>query len=129
MNKFWNVNWTKYNSKKTVVDWIKFDSQLESRFYVRLLANVNVLELQTRFVLQDKFKTKEWKSIRAIEYVCDFKIEVNWDIYYVDSKWREDSVFKLKHKLWLHRYWDENILLVCKSIKDLCLKLWIDYIK
>ena len=125
MNKFKNANWTKYNSKKTIIDWIKFDSQLESRFYVFLrdCPDITLIERQTSFILQDKFKTKEWETIRAIVYKCDFYIEYEWDRYYVDSKWNQDAVFKIKHKMWLHRYGQENILLVCKSIKELCKRI------
>ena len=112
-------NWTKYNATKTIIDWIKFDSKLESRFYKYFKENnINILELQPAFLLQDKFRY-DWKAVRAIKYIADFKIEVNGDIYYIDSKWMEDSVFKIKHKLWKKRYWDDNILLVCKSIKQL----------
>ena len=122
MNKFKNKNWTKYNSKKTVIDWIKFDSKLESTFYEFFKDNpdIKLIERQTSFILQDKFRTKEWEAIRAIIYKCDFYIEYEWDRYYVDSKWNQDAVFKIKHKMWLHRYGQENILLVCKSIKELC---------
>ena len=40
-------------------------------------------------------------------------------MYYIDSKWFEEPVFKLKKKLWQKRYWGDNILLVVKSIKQL----------
>jgi hypothetical protein len=129
MNKFNNRNGTKYNSKKTIIDWIKFDSQLEWKFYSFLNnhKDITLLERQTPFILMDKFRTKEWEAIRAIIYKCDFYIEYQWDKYYIDSKWNQDSVFKIKHKLWLRRYWEDNILIVCKSIKELCTRLWINY--
>ncbi len=114
--------WTnhKYWAIKVEIDWIKFDSKLESRFYVYLRDNtdIEILELQPRFLLQDKFRYNG-KSIRKIEYVADFKIRVNWKEYIVDSKWMQDSVFKLKYKLWLKAYGEDNILLVAKSIKQL----------
>lgn len=128
MNKFNNKNWTKYNSKKTVKDWIKFDSWLEASFYkfLKEVPWLTILDRQTKFVLQDKFRTKEWEAIREITYKCDFYIEYQWDKYYIDSKGNKDSVFKIKYKMWLHRYWDENILLVLKTIKELCKVLWIE---
>lgn len=130
MNKFNNTNWTKYNSKKTVIDWIRFDSWLESKFYEWIMkqADITLLERQTKFVLQNKFRTKEWEAIREIAYKCDFYIEYQWDKYYIDSKGNKDSVFKIKYKMWLHRYWDENILIVCKTIKELCEIIWKEYI-
>ena len=128
MNKFNNKNWTKFNSKKTTKDWIKFDSWLEASFYkfLKEVPWLTILDRQTKFVLQDKFRTKEWEAIREIAYKCDFYIEYQWDKYYIDSKWNKDSVFKIKYKMWLHRYWDENILLVLKTIKELCKVLWIE---
>lgn len=126
---FWS-NGSKYNAKITEVDWIKFHSWLESRFYIWLRDNeywIQILDRQTKFVLQEKFRTKEWEAIREIYYKCDFYIEYQWDKYYLDSKWNSDAVFKLKHKIWLKKYWDENILLICKSIKQLCEMIWIEY--
>ena len=119
----------KYNAKKTEIDWITFHSWLESRFYIWLRDNtywIKLLWRQNKFVLQDKFRTKEWEAIREIAYKCDFYIEYQWDKYYIDSKGNKDSVFKIKYKMWLHRYWDENILLVLKTIKELCKVLWIE---
>jgi len=128
MNKFNNLNWTKYNSKKTEVDWINFDSKLESKFYIfiRDHKDITLLERQTSFILQDWFRTKEWEAIRAMVYKCDFYIEYEWDRYYIDSKWNQDAIFKLKHKIWKKRYGWENILIVCKTIKELVKILWIE---
>ncbi len=130
MNKFNNQNWTKYNSKKTIIDWITFDSQLEWRFYKFIISNPDIilLDRQTKFILQDKFRHDK-VAIREIAYKCDFYIEYEWDRYYVDSKWNQDSLFKLKHKMWLKRYWQENILIVCKTIKELCQIIWKEYSK
>lgn len=109
----------KYGAKKTEIDWIKFASQLEARFYKYFRDNnIEILELQPIFVLQEKF-IYDGKTIREIKYIPDFKIEYNWDIYYVDSKGMSEPVFKLKHKLWLRKYGGENMLIIAKSIKDL----------
>ena len=113
-------NWEKYNAQKTIIDWIKFASKLESRFYEYLKKHkdIKILELQPKYLLQPKF-TYNWKTIRELNYVADFKIEVFWDIYILDSKWFETADFKIKKKLWLFKYWNENTLLICKSIKEL----------
>lgn len=109
----------KYWAVKTEVDWVKFASKLEARFYKYLRdSDIEILELQPPFVLQEKFRY-EGKAIREIKYIPDFKIKYEGDVYYVDSKWMSDAVFKLKHKLWLRKYGYENILIVAKSIKDL----------
>jgi len=108
----------KYWAKKTVIDWIKFDSKLEARFYKYFKDhNIEILELQPTFILQDKFRY-EGKMIRAIKYIADFKINYNWDIYIVDAKWMSTPVFEIKKKMWIRKYWDENILLIVKSFRD-----------
>lgn len=109
----------KYWAKKTEIDWIKFDSQAEARIYKYMkYSDINIIELQPEFLLQESFKYNN-KSIRAIKYIADFKIEYKWDIYYLDVKWMETPVYKLKYKLWLKRYSHESTLITVKSIKDL----------
>lgn len=118
---------TKYKSVRTEIDWIKFSSKLESRFYQWIISQpkITLIELQPKFILQDKFRTKDWEAIRAITYIADFYIEYEWDKYYIDSKGNKDSVFKIKQKMWQKRYGQDNILLVCKSIKELMSAIWI----
>lgn len=109
----------KYRAKKTEIDGIKFSSLLESRFYNWFKANnIEIIELQPRYELQSWFRY-QGKAIRKIEYVADFKIEYEGDIFVVDAKGMSVPVFALKYKLWLKRYWDENTLIIAKSIKDL----------
>lgn len=114
----------KYKSVKIEVNWVKFSSKLESRFYQYFLENgIEILELQPRFLLQDKFQLNSGEKIRAIEYVADFKIKLNGDTFYVDSKGFETTDFKLKLKLWKKRYGNDHYLIIAKSIKDLQSKL------
>lgn len=109
----------KYRAKKTEIDWIKFSSLLESRFYNWFKANnIEIIELQPRYELQSWFRY-EGKAIRKIEYVADFKIEYEGDIFIVDAKWLELDIFKLKIKIWKKLYWEKYNLIVAKSIKDL----------
>lgn len=66
----------KYRNKKVIVDGEEFDSKKEGNRYkeLRLLeraGEISNLELQPRFLLQDKFK-KNGKTYRKIEYVADF---------------------------------------------------------
>lgn len=109
----------KYNAIKTVVDGIKFDSKIESRFYTYFQEKwIKILELQPTFLLQDSFKL-DGKTIRKIEYIADFLIEYQWDRIYIDVKGMKTPVFALKLKMWQKRYGQENILLIVKSFKDL----------
>ena len=77
----------KYRNQKVKVDGVSFDSKLEAKRYMelRLLERADKiinLELQPRFLLQDKFK----ESMRDI--VEDTRTDV----------------FKLKLKLFLYKY-------------------------
>lgn len=101
---------SKYNSIKTKVDGIKFDSKKEAERYqeLKLLERAGIikeLELQPRFLLQDKFKLGG-TTHRKIEYVADFKY---WDkekkVYIVeDVKGVKTDVYKLKKKIFLKKY-------------------------
>jgi len=122
---FLRKKWSKYNSNKTIIDWISFMSKLESKFYefLRDHEDIKILELQPKFVLQEWFRYN-WKSIQPIKYIADFLIEINWDKFYIDSKWMEDAQFKMKHKMWLYKYRHDNTLIVAKNIKDLISKIF-----
>lgn len=79
---------------------------------------ISILEFHPRFLLQDKYRTKDGRNIKAIEYVSDFRIDVGGDVYLVDAKGRETTDFKLKRKIFEKRYQDE-VLLVLKTTKEL----------
>jgi len=112
-------NMHKYNSKTTIIDGIKFTSLLEARFYSYFKdKGITILELQPRFLLQDKF-TVRGENIRKIEYVADFRILHEWDEYIVDAKGMKLPVFDLKLKLWKKKYGHENSIIIAKSIKEL----------
>lgn len=100
----------KYNAIKTVVDGIKFDSRKEAARYqelkiLRRAGEIRDLELQPRFLLQDKFKL-DGVTHRKIEYVADFKYwdnkEKKWIIE--DVKGVRTQVYLIKKKLFLKRY-------------------------
>lgn len=101
---------SKYNAIKTLVDGIKFDSRKEAKRYqeLKLLERagaIKELELQPRFLLQDKF-TLDGVTHRKIEYVADFKF---WDSgrrswIVEDVKGIKTEVYKLKKKLFLKKY-------------------------
>lgn len=100
----------KYNAKKTVVDGIEFDSIREADRYCELkllekAKEIRNLELQPRFLLQDKFKDKMGTTHRKIEYVADFMYIDKDDKKIVeDVKGVMTGVYKLKKKLFLNLY-------------------------
>lgn len=102
--------YSKYNAKKKVVDGHTFDSKREAERYCELklfvrAGEIRDLELQPRFLLQDKFVDKQGNKHRKIEYVADF--------LYIDKQGRnvvEDvkgvltDVYKIKKKIFLKKY-------------------------
>ena len=113
---------TKYNSKKIIIDDIKFMSKLEANCYVFLKPLFPSLELQPKYLLQSKF-TRSGKAMREINYIADFKFNLNGYSIVIDSKGMETEVFKIKRKLLLYKYPEINFYTV-KSLK--ALKVLID---
>lgn len=102
--------YSKYNAKKTVVDDIEFDSMKEAERYreLKLLEKgkeIRNLVLQPRFLLQEKFKDKQGKTHRKIEYVADFLyIDKDDKAIVEDVKGMITAVYKLKKKMFLNLY-------------------------
>ena len=106
----------KYRNKKVIVDGKEFDSNKEGNRYkeLRLLeraGEISNLELQPRFLLQDKFK-KNGKTYRKIEYVADFKYIENGKTIVEDVKGMQTDVFKIKHKIFEKVYPDLELKII-----------------
>ena len=107
------MSYNKYNNKKTIVDGIKFDSEMESHYYIYLkhlkeIGEVVDFVLQPTYLLQEGFDLNG-KRIRPITYRADFKV-----IYkdgheeVIDVKGKLTEEFKIKRKMLLYRYRDIN---------------------
>ena len=107
------MSYNKYKNKKTTIDGFKFDSEMESHYYIYLkhlkeIGEVVEFELQPTFLLQEGFNLNG-KRIRAITYKADFKV-----IYkdgheeVIDVKGKLTEEFKIKRKMLLYRYRDIN---------------------
>ena len=107
------MSYNKYNNKKTIVDGIKFDSEMESHYYIYLkhlkeIGEVVDFILQPTYLLQEGFDLNS-KRIRPITYKADFKV-----IYkdgheeVIDVKGKLTEEFKIKRKMLLYRYRDIN---------------------
>ena len=107
------MDYNKYNNKKTIVDGIKFDSEMESHYYIYLkqlkeIGEVVDFVLQPTYLLQEGFNLNG-KRIRPITYKADFKV-----IYKdgheeeIDVKGKLKEEFKIKRKMLLYRYRDIN---------------------
>ena len=107
------MGYNKYKNKKTMVDGIKFDSEMESHYYIYLkqlkeIGEVVDFVLQPAYLLQEGFDLNG-KRIRPITYKADFKV-----IYkdgheeVIDVKGKLTEEFKIKRKMLLYRYKDIN---------------------
>ena len=107
------MSYNKYKNKKTIVDGIKFDSEMESHYYIYLkqlkeIGEVVGFVLQPPYLLQEGFNLNG-KRIRPITYKADFKV-----IYkdgheeVIDVKGKLTEEFKIKRKMLLYRYRDIN---------------------
>lgn len=99
---------SKYHNKKVQIDMYVFDSIAESKRYKELALMekaglISQLELQPRFLLQEGFK-KNGKTYRKIEYIADFMYLQDGKIIIEDVKGKQTDVFKLKYKLFEHKY-------------------------
>lgn len=97
----------KYNI--TDVVGIKFDSKMEANYYKVLqewqrLGDIEEIELQPVFILQDKPK---------IKYIADFKVTY-WDgsVEIIDVKGHMTTAFKLKLRLFQATHKDHKLVLV-----------------
>jgi hypothetical protein len=110
---------SKYGNKKVIIDRIKFDSQKEGNRYIELkqkerLGLIFDLKLQVKYELQPSFKING-KTIRAMNYIADFVYretikneegtrELKYKTIVEDTKGYRTDVYKLKKKLFMHKY-------------------------
>jgi hypothetical protein len=91
---------SKYWAQKKIIDGIKFDSIVESLYYIYLKSLWIKHELQPKYILQEKFENNKWEKIRAIHYIADFSY---WDTV-VDIKGMPTSDAKIKRKIFMKLY-------------------------
>lgn len=101
---------SKYHARKTVIDNITFDSQLEANRYCQLMVLVRAgeiygLTVHPRFELYPK-TTHDGKKLRAIVHELDFSYyeEGNPRMIVEDVKGMETAVWRLKYNLFVRRY-------------------------
>ncbi len=95
----------KYKNKKTTIQGITFDSQIEAQRYIYLYKlikakRISELELQPKFLLLDGFNVGS-ERIRPIHYIADFQYKIDDCLYVEDTKGMQTDAYKLKKKLFL----------------------------
>ena len=102
----------KYHNKKTVIDGIKFDSEKEGNYYLKLkmlekAGKIRDLRLQVPFVLLETFKVGD-RTYRKAKYIADFTYYDDKDkLHVIDVKseaTRKDKTYQLKKKLLAWKY-------------------------
>ena len=99
---------SKYYSKKTIIDGIKFASKKEAKRYLELklllkVGKIRDLILQPRFKLQEGFR-KNGKTYYPVSYVADFQYLQNDMIRIEDVKGMKTTVYLLKKRLFEYKY-------------------------
>ena len=105
-----DVKQNKYKNKKVIYDGIKFDSNREMAYYIKLKmleqkGIIKDLELQKSFELQPSFKLNG-KTYKKITYKADFSYVSVQDnkLHIVDTKGFRTDVYKLKRKMFAYKY-------------------------
>lgn len=113
----------KYNNKKVVVDGFKFDSAVESKYYLYLKSQKKIgiikdFQLQKVFELQPSYRIGDNRKQRAIKYVADFVVTKNDGSHVVidvkGGKAAMTDVFKLKRKLFEFKYQQPLVTLILR---------------
>lgn len=108
---------SKYRNKETIVDNIKFDSKAEANRYIELKilaksGHIKQLELQPKFILQEKYINNKGKTVRAITYKADFSYIEKGKLIVEDVKGMETKEFKLKKKMFEYKFPEIDFRLV-----------------
>lgn len=103
---------SKYNSRKTVIDGITFDSKKEAKRYLELKQMekdglIHDLKLQVPFILIPSFEVVvdgKKRKRRNMKYVADFVYYRDDEKVIEDVKGLRTPVYNIKKKLFEYRY-------------------------
>ncbi|PEZ47063.1 hypothetical protein CN367_11905 [Priestia megaterium] len=111
----------KFNNKKVEVNGIKFDSKMESDYYLYILEMceegiIEEFELQPEFILQQGF-TKRGIKFLPIKYKADFEVWLaDGTNYVIDIKGFKTADFNIKAKMFEKLYPQELKLITFSRI-------------
>lgn len=116
---------SKYKNSKITEDGITFDSKDEMHFYRRLKklqaeGKIVSFELQPKYELQPKFRTKMGKLILPITYSPDFLVYYpNGSIEVIDVKSMGTATQQgeLRRKMFLFSYPDIPLVWISRNLK------------
>lgn len=123
---FYKSSFSKYNAKKIEYNGVVYDSKFECqrRKELDLLVEsgaIKDLEVQKRFVLQEKFVNNQGKHIREIAYVADFYYydvaSEKWVVEDTKSPVTRTQVYMVKKKMFEYKYRDITFIEVVNGKK------------
>ena len=100
---------SKYNAKKKMVDWIKFDSEIEAKYYlylkeIRYKGLILNYEMQPQYIIQPKFN-RNGVNYQAITYKADFLVYLlDGTTEVIDIKGMATPEAKMKRKMYICNY-------------------------
>ena len=106
------MEFRKYHNKKVIIEGIKFDSEKEGNYYLKLkmlekAGKIRDLRLQVPFVVLETFKVND-RTYRKTKYIADFTYFDDKDkLHVIDVKseaTRKDKTYQLKKKLLAWKY-------------------------
>lgn len=119
----YGVDQTKKGKEKRTYNGELYDSLAELQFLKEVIlpkmgsGEIIKWERQIKFTLQEGFIYKG-KKVLPINYIADYVVYLpNNSRVIIDVKGNADQVSKLKKKLMMHKYPNENYIWVCRSIK------------
>ena len=131
------MNSIAYYSKKCEYDGIKFDSETERDFYIKLkraksLGRIKGFAMQVPYLIQEEFKNFKDKKEQKIEYIADYVIDLLDDsMIIVDvkgSKKTTEEVARIKQKIFMYKNKDIPIYFVAQLPKYLG-GVWVEISK
>lgn len=119
----YGVDQTKKGIEKRTYNGEVYDSLAELQFLKEVIevkmgsGEITKWERQVKFTLQEGF-TYKGKKVLPINYIADYVIYLpNNGRVIIDVKGNPDQVSKLKKKMMMYKYPNENYIWVCRSIK------------
>ena len=119
----YGVDQTKKGIEKRTYNGELYDSLAELQFLTEVIekkmgsGEIVKWERQIKFTLQEGF-TYKGKRILPINYIADYVVYLpDNSRVIIDVKGNPDQVSKLKRKIMMYKYPDENYIWVCRSIK------------
>ena len=108
LNNSINAKVNKYHNQKVIYNGIKFDSQREKNYYIKLLLlqeynMIEDLKRQVKFELQPGYEING-KKIKSINYLADFTYREKGKLHVIDVKGVRTNEYKLKKKMFEYKY-------------------------